>query len=212
MNVNNSKIKHSTLCNKYENGGLRNVDVLSNVISLNCSWIKRLYDNCSHLWKRIPSYLIDTYLWKKFKFHLNLGIQNYKIKRFPIYSKQIHKRWSENLSSSPGLPSVIASQVIWYYKYIKVDNKILHNFKTSRKDVNYVGQLFKYDRKPKLWRESKNRFNLQDQLQFIYNQMIHSIPKSWKDTLIGNLENIKDLVFEGHYCNKSSNLLSEQIK
>ena len=28
-NGSNSKIKHSTLCNKYENGGLKNVDVLS---------------------------------------------------------------------------------------------------------------------------------------------------------------------------------------
>ena len=51
----------------------------------------------------------------------------------------MHKRWNENLSSSPSIPSVIASQVIWYKKYIKVDNKILYNFKISRKDVNYVG-------------------------------------------------------------------------
>ena len=66
-NGNNPKIKHSTLCNKYENGGLKNVDILSKVISLQCSWIKRLYDNSSHPWKIIPSYLIDTYLGKNFK-------------------------------------------------------------------------------------------------------------------------------------------------
>ena len=44
-NGSSPKIKHSTLCNKYENGGLKNVDILSKVISLQCSWIKRLYDN-----------------------------------------------------------------------------------------------------------------------------------------------------------------------
>ena len=65
--------------------------------------------------------------------------------------KQIRKRWSENLSSSPSLPSAIASQVIWYFKYIKVNNKTLYNFKISRKDMNYVRQLFKCDGKPKLW-------------------------------------------------------------
>ena len=54
----------------------------------------------------------------------------------------------------------------------------------SRKDINYVGQLFKCDGKPKLREELKNEFNLQDQLQFIYNQIIHSIPKFWKDALI----------------------------
>ena len=45
-------------------------------------------------------------------------------------------RWSENLSSYPSLPSAIASQVIWYNKCIKVDNKTLYDFKISRKDIN----------------------------------------------------------------------------
>ena len=57
-NGRNPKIKHSTLCNKYENGGLKNVDILSKVNSLQCSWIKRLYDNSSHPLKIIPSYLL----------------------------------------------------------------------------------------------------------------------------------------------------------
>ena len=39
-NRNDPKIKHSILCNKYENGGLKNVDILSRAISLQCSWIK----------------------------------------------------------------------------------------------------------------------------------------------------------------------------
>ena len=86
-NGRNPKIKHSTLCNKYENGGLKNVDILSKVISLQCSWIKRLYDNSSHPWKIIPSHLIDTYLGKNFKFHSNLCMPANKIKVFPLYYK-----------------------------------------------------------------------------------------------------------------------------
>ena len=65
----------------------------------------------------------------------------------------------------------------------------------SRKDINYVGQLFKYNGKPKLWEELKNEFNLQGKLQFTYNQMIHPTLKSWEDALIANLENVKSLVF-----------------
>ena len=91
------KIKHSTLCNKYENGGLKNMDILSYIVSLQCSWIKRLYDNSSHPWKIIPSYLIDNYLGNNFKFLSNLCIPANKMKRFPIHYKQIFKRWSENL-------------------------------------------------------------------------------------------------------------------
>ena len=72
----------------------------------------------------------------------------------------------------------------------------------SRKDINYIGQLFKCNGKPKLWEELKNEFNLQGQLQFIYNQITHSIPKSWKDALLANLENIKNLVFHGYHLIK----------
>ena len=78
----------------------------------------------------------------------------------PIYYKQILKRWSENLSSSPSLPLTIASQVIWYNKCIKVDNKTLYSLKISQKDTNYDGQIFKCDGKPKIWEELKNKFNL----------------------------------------------------
>ena len=46
---------------------------------------------------------------------------------------------------------------------------------------------------------NKLEFNLLS-LQFIYNQIIQYIPKSWKDA---NLENIKNLVFEGHHLIKS---------
>ena len=91
-NEKSPKIKHSTLCNKYESGDLKNLNFLSKVISLQCSWIKRLYDNSSHPWKIIPSYLIDTYLGKNFKFHSSLCIPGNNIKRFPIYYKQIFKR------------------------------------------------------------------------------------------------------------------------
>ena len=97
----------------------------------------------------------------------------------------------------------IASHVIWYNKCIRADNKTISSFIISRKDINYVGELFKGDGKPKLWKKLKNEFNLQGQLQFIYNQIIHSIPKSWKDAFIANSENIKNLVFEGHHLIKN---------
>ena len=44
----NPKIKNSTLCNDYEYGGLKNVDIFSKVVSLQCSWIKSLFDNNFH--------------------------------------------------------------------------------------------------------------------------------------------------------------------
>ena len=58
----NPKIKYSTLCSIYEKGGLKNVDITSKIISLQCSWIKRLFDKSAHCWKVIPLHLIKTYL------------------------------------------------------------------------------------------------------------------------------------------------------
>ena len=155
------------------------MDILSKVISLQCSWIKRLYDNSSHHSKVIP-HLIDTYLGKNFKFHPNFGTPANKTKRIPIYYKQIFKRRSENYLH-------FLTYLGYCVSCIKVDNKTIYDFKISRKDINYIGQLFKCIGKPKLWEELKNEFNLQGQLQFIYNQVIHYIPKSWKDALNSKL-------------------------
>ena len=71
----------------------------------------------------------------------------------------------------------ISLQVIWDNKCIKVDTKTIYNFKMSRKDMNYVGEISKYNGKPKLWEELKNEFYLHGQLRFMYIKIIHSIPK-----------------------------------
>ena len=42
------KIKHETLCNSYDDGGLKCVDIKSKIISLQCSWIKKLYKESFH--------------------------------------------------------------------------------------------------------------------------------------------------------------------
>ena len=42
------KIKHKTFSNTFETGGLKNVDINLKVISLQCSWVKKLYDENFH--------------------------------------------------------------------------------------------------------------------------------------------------------------------
>ena len=44
----NPKIKQGTPCKDYENGGLKNVDLTFKIISLQCSWVKQLYDSSTH--------------------------------------------------------------------------------------------------------------------------------------------------------------------
>ena len=62
---NNSKpkIKNCTLSGSYLDGGLKNVNIKAKIISLQCSWIKRLFDNNSHNWKIIP--LVSLIIFRK---------------------------------------------------------------------------------------------------------------------------------------------------
>ena len=120
---NKCKIKHNTLCNDYENGGLKSVDIFSKIVSLKCSWIRRLHDENFHPWKVIPLYLIEMHFGKNFKFHLNLDLRNLSLKVFPKYYQEIIYRWIKYLSSPTSLPSSTASQFLWLNKEIQIDNK-----------------------------------------------------------------------------------------
>ena len=50
----NPKFKRTTLCNEYEQGGLKIVYIFSRITSIQYSWVKRLYDDSFHAWKVIP--------------------------------------------------------------------------------------------------------------------------------------------------------------
>ena len=82
-----------TLCKNCENGGLKNIDIMYKVVSLQCSWIKRLYDNKSHNWKVIPFHTITQKLGEKFLFHSNLDVNPKQIN----HSHNIIKNISENI-------------------------------------------------------------------------------------------------------------------
>ena len=100
---NKSKIKHDTLCNDYENGGLKSVNIFSKIVSLQFSWIRRLYDEYFHPWKIIPFYLTEMHFGKNFKFHSNLDLRKYYQRN--KYYQEIIYRLVKYLSSPPYLPS-----------------------------------------------------------------------------------------------------------
>ena len=87
-----AKIKHSTLCNGYENGGLKNADLRNKITSIQCSWVKRLCEDDFHDWKVIPLFLIGKHLDKNFKFHNNIDLSKDILSKFPSFlSKYFYK-------------------------------------------------------------------------------------------------------------------------
>ena len=65
------KIKNETLCSDFKHGGLKNLNIQKKIISLQCSWVKRLYDDFFHEWRVIPLKLIKKSFGPHFKFHSN---------------------------------------------------------------------------------------------------------------------------------------------
>ena len=108
-NGKNPKIKQSTLSKSYEDGILKDVDVFTKIIALQCSWIKRLYDENFHEWKIIPSYLIKTIFCENFKFHPCLDPSIKSLKNVLNFYKEMITNWAKCLLGSPSVPSAILS-------------------------------------------------------------------------------------------------------
>ena len=87
-----TKLKHTTLWNKYEQGGLKTVDMFPKITSLQCSWVEKIYDDSFHARKVITLFLIKNYLVKNFLFYSNLSISQKIIKRFPKFYQEILTR------------------------------------------------------------------------------------------------------------------------
>ena len=73
-------------------------DIFSKMVSIQSSWIRRLYDKNFPLWKIIiPLYLIQMHFSKSFKFYPNLDLMNFSLTIFPKYYQEIIYIWSKYL-------------------------------------------------------------------------------------------------------------------
>ena len=59
------KIKEKTLISNFDQGGLKDVDIPSKITSLQCSWVKRLFNKNFHEWKIIAVFYSEKYFGKK---------------------------------------------------------------------------------------------------------------------------------------------------
>ena len=197
------KIKHDTLCQNYENGGLKNVDINAKVLSLQCSWIRKLYDNDFHEWKIIPSFLIHQNFGNNFKFHNNIDFSKKVLKKFPHYYQEVFKKWKNYFTCQPTTPSVILSEFIWFNSYIKIDKTPVFFPSFSDKKLNFIGQLFGLNGKVKTWIDISSEFGLKNFQKFSWLQIIHSIPKTWKLSIASDNGNAKNLVFYDHHLSRN---------
>ena len=103
------------------------------VKSLQSSWIKRLYNDCFHEWKIISLYQLNKTFGPSFKFHSNLSLKKSSLKKLLPFYRHMLICWSQSLSGSPETSSQILSQFLWFNKYIKIEDTIIHFPKFSNK-------------------------------------------------------------------------------
>ena len=121
-----TKIKHSALCNGYKKGDMKNVDLRNKITSMQCSWVKRVFEDDFLDRKVITLLLIDKDLGKNFKFHNSIDISNDIPSKFTSFYQDIFIKWIKNFISKLTLPSMILSNFIWFNSNIEIDSKPVH--------------------------------------------------------------------------------------
>ena len=114
----------------------------------------------------------------------------------------------------PNVLSALASQFIWYNEYIKIiNNTICYYF--SQKNLNYIGDLFEDNGKIRSWEDLRAKLGLDGNKRFYFywRQIIHAIPRAWKEMFLECGNNISDLIINEHrfikkhqiYCSENLN-------
>ena len=82
----------------------KKINILKKIISLQCSWVKRLYDDSFIEWK-ISLRLIKNVFGNSFRFHANVDFKRHHVKSFSNYYRDILFNWKKYSSQKPEVPS-----------------------------------------------------------------------------------------------------------
>ena len=119
---------------------MKNVDLKSKTIILQCSWVKKLYDGNHHDWKVIPLYFVNKYFGKKNNFHSNLSLNLALI----LSQSSINKSLLHGPITLLPIPKFhLAFNPIFYgtLNIILIDNKRVYLSFFSDKNVNYINNF-----------------------------------------------------------------------
>ena len=169
------KIKCKTICNDFQNGGSEIVDISSKISSLQCSWVKKLYDQNSHDRKLIPLHFINNAFAENFIFHSSLSFKTSVLNQFPTFYANILQSWKIYFSHISYTPSCTWSQFLWFNNYITIDNNSVHYNEFSSHITLSISYLIS-GREIKDWNHIK-KIQLTYNLYYKFRQMLHAILK-----------------------------------
>ena len=171
-------MKHETLSNTFEKGGLQSVDIDKKIKALQLSWIHRLFDQKEHQWKIIPRFILRKNYGDTNVFYHHFSPTTEFLRSFPTFYRKILATWKD-CSSNPITAYAVLNQRIWHNYYLKINNRPFYFKEFARANVNYVSQLFT-EGSLKTWDQIKTEFDLENRLYFKFIQLTHSLPPDWR--------------------------------
>ena len=200
------KVKHETICKDFQFGGSKNADIKSEIISLQCSWVKKLYDESFHEWKIIPLNLIKNTLGECFIFLSNLDF-NVSCNLFPEFYINIFLSWKNTFAFASLTPSCLRSQFLWFDKDIKINNKPFYFQGFSKENINFVEHLCKPLGIFESWGEIKTEYSLEEKMFCKWFQLYHAIPNQWKRIIKATNGSCTNSVYLSHHLVKNNRII-----
>ena len=180
------KIKRTTLCRDYKNGGLRMINLEYFLNALKASWLKRIFDEESTftLWK-------SFYKQKLTSFGDNLVLESNlkendcaQISKNNHFLKNILTAWSK--INHKDTRTRISKQIIWNNSYIKCDNNIIYYKEWNDKGIKYIEHIYDYRSNTFYdFNTLQNIYGINTNDFLKYHQIITNIPERWKLLLKG---------------------------
>ena len=99
-------------------------------------------------------------------------------------------------------------QYLWCNGSIQVDNSSVSEKKFSKKNINYVSQLFSDNGSIKKWHEFKREHSLHESFYFQWLQLINSIGQRWKVINKEIFESASNVIIHDHRLVKGSRVIT----
>ena len=99
------------------------------------------------------------------------------------------------------------SQPIWYNKNIKINSISIQIEELAKQNIIFFYDLFNTENEFKTWDEIKISYNLNNKYYFKWEQIVNSIPKTWKNILKENQSDCSNLVLLDHQLLKNNHTL-----
>ena len=84
---------------------------------------------------------------------------------------------------------------------------------SNKNGINFIGTFFDSDGKLHCWEFSKEEYLLSQNMKFKCFQLIHTLPREWKETISMHDGSLEDLLIRGHdLINKNEILCLTRLK